>query len=100
MDLVIFVLLGAGAYVGWNIGANDTANCIGTTVGCGLISFRKAAILVAVFAIIGALLQGQHVMKTISKKTIATILLGWVLTPMMAGSFSFWLYKVLKLIWN
>jgi len=60
-------LLGAGAYVGWNIGANDTANCIGTTVGCGLISFRKAAILVAVFVIIGAMLQGQHVMKTISK---------------------------------
>ena len=60
-------MLGAGAYVGWNIGANDTANCIGTTVGCGLISFRKAAILVAVFAIIGAMLQGQHVMKTISK---------------------------------
>jgi PiT family inorganic phosphate transporter len=60
-------LLGAGAYVGWNIGANDTANCIGTTVGCGLISFRKAAILVAAFAIVGALLQGQHVLKTISK---------------------------------
>ena len=60
-------MLGAGAYVGWNIGANDTANCIGTTVGCGLISFRKAAILVSVFVIIGAMLQGQHVMKTISK---------------------------------
>ncbi len=193
MEVVIFVLLGAGAYVGGNIGANDTANCIGTTVGCGLISFRQAAILVAVFAIIGALLQGQHVMKTISKgivnlnifspilllfiggisiavgaitfgkkvadtvgkgitpldipgafvaqvssafgmhlfslfgipvstssaivgavvgvglvkgaraiskKTIATILVGWVWTPTMAGSFSFWLYKVLKLVWN
>ena len=60
-------MLGAGAYVGWNIGANDTANCIGTTVGCGLIPFRKAAILVAVFAILGAMLQGEHVMKTISK---------------------------------
>lgn len=67
MELMVLVLLGAGAYVGWNIGANDTANCIGTTVGCGLISFRKAAILVGAFAIIGALLQGQHVMKTISK---------------------------------
>jgi PiT family inorganic phosphate transporter len=60
-------LLGAGAYVGWNIGANDTANCIGTTVGCGLIPFRKAALLVAVFAILGAMFQGEHVMKTISK---------------------------------
>ena len=64
-------MLGAGAYVGWNIGANDTANCIGTTVGCGLITFRRAALLVAAFAIIGAMLQGQHVMKTISKGIVS-----------------------------
>lgn len=100
MELMILILLGPGAYVSWNIGANDTANCIGTTVGCGLISFRRAAILVAAFAIIGALLKGQHVKKTISKKTIVTILVGWVLTPILAGSFSFLLYKVLKLFWN
>jgi PiT family inorganic phosphate transporter len=61
------ILLGAGAYVGWNIGANDTANCIGTSVGCGLISFKKAVILVAVFTLLGAMLQGQYVMKTIGK---------------------------------
>ena len=61
------MLLGAGTYVGWNIGANDTANCIGTSVGCGLISFKKAAILIAIFAMLGALLQGHHVMQTIAK---------------------------------
>lgn len=61
------MILGAGAYVGWNIGANDTANCVGTSVGCGLISFRNAVILVAIFSILGALLQGQYVMKTIGK---------------------------------
>lgn len=60
-------MLGASAYVGWNIGANDTANCIGTTVGCGLLSFKRAVILVAVFAILGAMLQGHHVMHTIGK---------------------------------
>ncbi len=60
-------MLGAGAYVGWNIGANDTANCIGTSVGCGLISFKKAVVLVAVFSLIGAMLQGGAVMKTIGK---------------------------------
>ena len=64
--------MGAGAYVGWNIGANDTANCVGTSVGCGLISFRNAVILISVFAIIGALLQGQHVMKTIGKGIVKT----------------------------
>lgn len=59
------ILLAAGAYVGWNAGANDTANCIGTTVGAGLLPFRRAVLIVAVSAILGALLQGQHVMKTI-----------------------------------
>jgi len=64
--------LGAGTYVGWNIGANDTANCIGTTVGCGLLKFKHAVILVAAFVLLGALLQGQHVMKTIGKGIVQT----------------------------
>jgi PiT family inorganic phosphate transporter len=64
--------LGAGAYVGWNIGANDTANCVGTSVGCGLISFRNAVILVSIFSILGALLQGQYVMETIGKGIVKT----------------------------
>jgi PiT family inorganic phosphate transporter len=72
IELIFIFLLSAGTYVGWNIGANDTANCIGTTVGCGLISFRNAAILVAVFAIVGAVFQGQHVMKTIGKGIVKT----------------------------
>jgi PiT family inorganic phosphate transporter len=67
IEPIFILLLGAGAYVGWNIGANDTANCIGTAVGCGLLSFRRAAVLVAVFVIIGAMLQGEQVMKTIGK---------------------------------
>ncbi len=53
--------------MGWNIGANDTSNCVGTSIGCGLISFRNAVVLVSVFALLGALLQGQHVMHTIGK---------------------------------
>jgi PiT family inorganic phosphate transporter len=40
---------------------------VGTSVGCGLISFRNAVILVSIFALLGALLQGQHVMHTIGK---------------------------------
>lgn len=59
------ILLIAGAYVGWNIGANDAGNCVGTTVGSGLLSYRQAITLVATFAILGALLQGGNVMKTI-----------------------------------
>ena len=72
IEPIFLLLLSAGAYVGWNIGANDTANCVGTAVGCGLISFRKAAVLVGVFVIIGAMLQGGHVMKTIGKGIVKT----------------------------
>ena len=67
IELSLIFLIGAGAYAGWNIGANDTANCIGTTVGSGLLSFKKAVFLVAIFAILGAVLQGHHVMETIGK---------------------------------
>lgn len=65
-------LLLAGIYVAWNIGANDAGNCIGTSVGSGLLSFRKAALLVSVFAILGATLQGGSVMKTIGKGIVTS----------------------------
>lgn len=69
--LTITLIL-AGAYVGWNIGANDAANCIGTTVGSGIISFRKAAILMGIFVTLGGVFQGHHVMKTVGKGIIVT----------------------------
>lgn len=67
IEPTIIFLIVSGVYVGWNIGANDTANCIGTTVGCGLISFKRAAMLAAVFAVFGAVFQGHEVMKTVGK---------------------------------
>ncbi len=60
-------MITAAFYVGWNIGANDAANCIGTTVGAQVISYRSAALLMSVFVILGGLLQGHHVMKTVGK---------------------------------
>ena len=70
MNALIPLLL-AGAYVGWNIGANDAGNCVGTTVGSGLLSYRRAAILVSVFAVLGAILQGGSVMETVGKGIVS-----------------------------
>jgi PiT family inorganic phosphate transporter len=71
---VIFpvILILAGFYVGWNIGANDAANCIGTTVGAQIISYRKAVLIMAFFVILGGSLQGHHVMKTVGKGIVIT----------------------------
>ncbi|MEZ5326349.1 MAG: anion permease [Verrucomicrobiales bacterium] len=70
--MMTIVLLVAGFYVGWNIGANDAANCIGTMVGARVLSFRKAALLMGVFVILGGVLQGHHVMKTVGSGIIIT----------------------------
>ncbi|MFW6111615.1 MAG: anion permease [Candidatus Bipolaricaulota bacterium] len=63
--LVLLILV--GVYVGWNIGANDTANCMGIPVGSGLITYRKMIFLVAIFVVLGALLQSHQVMETIGE---------------------------------
>ncbi len=68
MSLALTILIVvAGLYVGWNIGGNDSGNCIGPTVGAGLIRYRTGIIVVAVFAVAGALLQGGGVVKTLGK---------------------------------
>ncbi len=64
-----FLFLG-GFYVGWNIGANDTANCIGTSVGSGLLSYRGAVYVVAFFVVVGGLLQGYQVAHTVGKEVV------------------------------
>ncbi|MCK4570712.1 anion permease [Candidatus Bipolaricaulota bacterium] len=69
---ILIPLLIVGAYVGWNIGANDAGNCVGTTVGAGLLSYRRAIILVSIFVVLGAVLQGGNVMKTIGKGIVTS----------------------------
>ncbi|HDR16394.1 MAG TPA: hypothetical protein ENN79_13115, partial [Desulfobacteraceae bacterium] len=68
----ILFLLFSGAYVGWNIGANDTANCIGTTVGCGLLNFRRGVVLVGIFAFMGSVFGGHRVMHTLGTGIVKT----------------------------
>ncbi len=83
--MIGFLIL-VGFYVGWNIGANDTANCIGTPVGSGLISYKKMVYLVAIFVVLGALLQSHNVMKTIGEGVVTNPLnLIAVLTAMLSA---------------
>ena len=83
--MVIMITL-AGLYVGGNIGANDAANCIGPAIGARLVRFRTAIILVAVFVILGALLQGGGVVKTVGKGIVtAPISTMGVLAALLCG---------------
>lgn len=64
--LLILVVL-AGAYMAWNIGANDVANAMGTSVGSGALTLRQAVLIAAVLEFSGAFFLGSHVSETIQK---------------------------------
>ncbi|KAK4429786.1 Inorganic phosphate transporter 2-1, chloroplastic [Sesamum alatum] len=56
-----------GFYMAWNIGANDVANAMGTSVGSGALSLRQAVLTAGVLEFSGALLMGTHVTSTMQK---------------------------------
>ena len=65
--VVIALTTIAGFYMAWNIGANDVANAMGTSVGSKAITIRKAIVIAGIFEFAGAFLVGAHVTNTISK---------------------------------
>ena len=59
--------LAFGLCVCWGMGANNVANAMGTSVGSGALTVRRALILAAVMEFAGAYLAGGEVADTISK---------------------------------
>ena len=55
-----------GLFLGWTLGANDSANVFGTGVTSQLIKFRTAVILISIFVIAGAIIEGPKCMQSIS----------------------------------
>ncbi len=67
-DIILLgVILVSGFYMAWNIGANDVANAMGTSVGSGALTLRNAVILAAFLEFGGAFFFGSHVSETVQK---------------------------------
>jgi len=69
MELFLLgLILVVGLFAAWNIGANDVANAMGTSVGSGALTLRNAVIIAACFEFAGAVIVGSNVAETVRKK--------------------------------
>lgn len=57
-------------YVAWNLGANDVANAMGTSVGSKAITLRQALAIAGILEFTGAVLFGHNVSATLATEVV------------------------------
>ena len=94
MDIQTAIVALLVFYVAWNLGANDVANAMGTSVGSRAITLKQAIIIAGVLEFLGAVLFGQEVTSTLSTKianpalfaaTPQTLVMGMISVLLTAG---------------
>lgn len=74
-----------GLYMAWGIGANDVANAMGTSVGSGALTLKRAVIVAAVLEFSGAFLAGSHVSETVRSGIVDPVVFSNDGTTFMIG---------------
>ena len=57
-------------YLAWNLGANDVANSMGTSVGSKAVTLRQALVIAGILEFAGAVLFGRDVSATLATKIV------------------------------
>ena len=87
-SIIFFAGSLVGLYMAANIGANDLANAMGTSVGSGALTLNRAVIISIVANLLGAVLAGGYVTTTISKGMINPDLFAAAPDKLMLGMFA------------
>ncbi|NDV20417.1 phosphate permease [Pseudodesulfovibrio sp. JC047] len=69
-DLFLYLSVGAGFLMAFNLGANDVANSMASAVGARAITVKQAVFIAGTLNFVGAVFLGSHVTATISKGII------------------------------
>jgi len=91
---MIWLYLLSGIFLGWSLGANDTANIFGTAVGTRMIRFRTAAIVTAVFVVLGAVISGAGPTHTLGKLGAVNAIAGSFTVALAAAVTVAWMTKL------
>lgn len=67
---MIFLVALLSFYVAWNLGANDVANAMGTSVGSKAVTMRQALVIAGVLEFTGAVLFGHAVPETLATEIV------------------------------
>ena len=70
MDFILISAVVLAAFLALNIGANNSAASMATAYGAGVRTKRQAVIIIAVFALLGALIAGAPVVKTLGNDLV------------------------------
>ncbi|MCH9030131.1 MAG: inorganic phosphate transporter [Bacteroidetes bacterium] len=91
---MIWFFLLSGIFLGWSLGANDTANIFGTAVGTRMIRFRTAAIVTAVFVVLVAVISGEGATHTLGKLGAVNAIAGSFTVALAAAVTVAWMTKL------
>ena len=70
MILLYLFIIFLAFFVAWNLGANDVANSMGTSVGSKAITLKQALIIAGILEFTGAVFFGQNVATTLATEVI------------------------------
>ncbi len=68
--MLFALIILAALYMGWSMGANDAANCIGVDIGSRVMNLKTGIAITCFFSFLGALLFGGNVIKTIGNGVV------------------------------
>ncbi len=91
---MIWFYLISGLFLGWSLGANDGANIFGTAVGTRMIKFRTAAIVSAVFVVLGAVISGAGATQTLGELGAVNAIAGSFTVALAAAVTVTWMTKL------
>jgi len=68
--LYIILVSGLAFFLAWNLGANDVANAMGTSVGSKAITLRQAVLIAGILEFTGAVVFGRQVVNTLTRGVV------------------------------